>query len=132
MPTVVRRHPRRGHFSRLAAGQLFQILIAEPGNGHIFGDQPPRFLLPARLLFEARVFPPTAGFAQGGFPDSQDSLGKCLAAPSQPRRRSLRRVSSPSRARSSNHSTQRRRHGHLPKGQLTTVSRRNYCDIFTL
>ena len=81
MPTVVRRHPRRGHFSRLAAGQLFQILIAEPGNGHIFGDQPPRFLLTARLLLEARACAPTAGFAQGGFPDSQHSLGKCLAAP---------------------------------------------------
>ena len=55
MPTVVRRHPRHGHFSRVVAGQLFQILIAEPGDGHAFGDQPPRFLLPVRLLFEART-----------------------------------------------------------------------------
>jgi hypothetical protein len=32
MPTVVHRRPRHGHFSRFAAGQLFQILTAEPGD----------------------------------------------------------------------------------------------------
>ncbi len=31
-----------------ALGQLFQILIAEPGDGHAFGDQPPRFLRPRK------------------------------------------------------------------------------------
>jgi len=63
---------------------------------------------PAMAMFSAtnlRASCSQRACSQGGFPDSQHSLGKCLASPSQPRRSSLRRASSSSRARSSNHST---------------------------
>jgi len=73
------------------------------------------FLLSLRLFFEARVCAPTAGFAQGGFPDSQHSLGKCLVAP----------IPAPAAVASAGIVfVAAGLQGHLPKGRLATGLRR--------